>query len=123
MTNNLLEHVQEMTNDFERVITDHKSWHTNLGVPNWDVIKSHLLQSQLKTIELVKEELEGMRTIRLGEIKKANDWIMGARIGGDDGEITAARESLERECGGAFSLSQTITLLDTIIQDIKLQMK
>ena len=102
MTNNLLEHVQEMTNDFERVITDHKSWHTNLGVPNWDVIKSHLLQSQLKSFELLKEEI--------GKLNKPPE------IFTDD--ILCSVSS-----GYRSAIAKAITLLDTIIQDIKLQIK
>ena len=86
------------SNDFERVITDHKSWHTNLGVPNWDVIKSHLLLSQLKTIELAKESFE--KRVKNNETK-SDDYALGYDKG----------------------LQEVITLLDTIIQKIKSQIK
>lgn len=114
MTNNLLEHVQEMTNDFERVITDHKSWHTNLGVPNWDVIKSHLLQSQLKSFELLKEELEG----RMSELEKYPLSQNCPRM-----KKQGWCESCAEITGRISELKRAITLLDTIIQDIKLQIK
>ena len=68
-----------------------------------DEIKSHLLQPQLKIIELVKEEFQG----------KLN--VLYDSYGYEDGEEVVS--------GEIKALSQAITLLDTIIQDIKSQIK
>ena len=107
----LTEHVQEMTNDFERVITDHKSWHTNLGVPNWDVIKSHLLQSQLKTIELAKNELQRLMRDTLFD-------DCGICLPCINNLPCADKIKIHHE---NYGRSTAITLLDTIIQEVKVQ--
>lgn len=111
MNKSLTEHVKEMTNDFERVITDHNSWHTNLGVPNWDVIKSHLLLSQLKTIELLKEAIKEMDEEK-------------ARVASPDHpDYMFSLAQFNRVAGVNQMVRQAITLLDTIIQNIKSQIK
>jgi hypothetical protein len=120
MNKNLTEHVQEMTNEFERVITDHKSWHTNLGVPNWDVIKSHLLLSQLKTIELVKEDI-GNRASSFGNCIDPLDVVKS--ISHMIFKNPMQNSSDYQFLGKAQAYFEILTLLDTIIQDIKSQIK
>ena len=57
---------QQSEKRFEAVIADSKSWHTNLGVPNWDVIKRHnrqelslLVDEQIKEVEKMKISPKG----------------------------------------------------------------
>ena len=70
-------------------------------------IKTHFRYSQLKTIELLKEELEGMK-------RQICTW----NVQGQAEEIY-----VERDIEHTLALSQAITLLDTIIQDLKSQVK
>ena len=76
----------------------------------------HLLQSQLKTIELVKEEIEKMK-------------VAGGNYNcGEEGCCPPPKNEIEKEdvevqMGYNSALSQAITLLDTIIQNIKLEIK
>ena len=71
-------------------------------------IKSYI---QLKTIELVKEELEGEKK---NELSDSDIQLLSRHEREDYGEEVVGFNS---------ALSTAITLLDTIIQDIKLQMK
>lgn len=105
MTNNLLEHVKSigkgLINEYlefckkENIKTGyHQKLETTI-VSDWWIKQAFL--SQLKTIELVKEELE----------KEKGNYSC-------------------HECGSEgfdWALSKAITLLDTIIQEIKTQMK
>ena len=90
MNKSLTEHVQ--SEEFEKAVFQ---W-----AHDADGIKSHLLQSQLKIIELLKEELEDMEAPMELEFE------------------------LESYHEGFFdAVHRAITLLDTIIQEIKSQMK
>jgi hypothetical protein len=117
MKNNLTEHVQSLSKEFQdlkKVDVQDVEFHCE------DCEKrtlSHLLQSQLKTIELVKEELEGNKLevkhqdmcLAVDEDGKVNEHYCDCRYQ----EIVAYNNGI----------TKAITLLDTIIQDIKSQIK
>ena len=71
-------------------------------------LKSHLLQSQVKSFELLKEDFEGMK---IGQNVVINQVVRG--------KLKEANNDNTHN----HTLSQAITLLDTIIQNIKSQMK
>jgi hypothetical protein len=120
MKNNLTEHVQSIWESFEET---YPNWTLTVKHPYQDTwviqeheIKSHLLQSQLKTIELVKEEI--------GKMKVAG----GNYNCGEEGCCPPPKNEIEKEDVGVqigynLALSSAITLLDTIIQNIKLEIK
>ena len=130
MKNNLTEHVQSIGKEFnleletimrgmmvraydmgkKQVETPYTyTLDTDSAIKEWKQVKSHLLLSQLKTIELLKEKLERMK----------NGYIENREKGSEEFE----KAELLRTQGWNSALSQAITLLDTIIQEIKIQMK
>ena len=121
MKNNLTEHVQSIGKEFDEKMSEIISYiptqsHSKDGesllryvdVQNETGLKVMKLffLSQLKTIELVKEELEGMKI--LPEINLKDGY---------------QRDDMLKMKEHDKTLSQTITLLDTIIQKIKSQIK
>ena len=121
MNKSLTEHVQNIGKQSEELIRAMQLADRLLDEPNADpdddlrllarqlIIRSNKskLLSQLKTIELLKEELEGMK-------RQICTW----NVQGQAEEIY-----VERDIEHTLALSQAITLLDTIIQDLKSQVK
>ena len=113
MKNNLTEHVLNIEKEFDENLVEMsplrgQDMHNrpvlyDVEYDRIDEIKSHLLLSQLKTIELLKEELIE---------KKAS-----ANISFDASRPNAVAQ------GYNLGMEQSITLLDTIIQNIKSQIK
>ena len=96
MNKNLTEHVKSIEKDFDIKTESLAALISMKGyVGTREYIKSHLLLSQLKTIELLKEEIEKRRT-------RVNDTF---------------------SFGHDYAITEMVTLLDTIIQDIKEQIK
>ena len=92
MNKSLTEHVQSIGKEFDEKFYKWYYEKEGQGYKNLsELSKSHLLLSQLKTIELLKEEIEKRRT-------RVNDTFSF----GHDNAIT-----------------EMVTLLDTIIQEIK----
>ena len=106
MIKSLTEHVQSIGKEFDEILFSY-SKHDNFEAV-MEEIKTHFRYSQLKTIELLKEELEGM--------KKPEIPFDGFLTREDHVEVA-------EQNGYNSALSQAITLLDTIIQEVKLQMK
>jgi len=100
MKNNLTEHVQSIGKGFEEKYTWQRLGYMSNVASDMMVkeLKSHLLLSQLKTIELAKESFE--KRVKNNETK-SDDYALGYDKG----------------------LQEVITLLDTIIQKIKSQIK
>ncbi len=127
MKNNLTKHVLNIGKEFDENLVQMsplrgQDMHNrpvlyDVEYDRIDEIKSHLLLSKLKTIELVKEELEVKKLelkhqdtcLAVGENGKINEHYCDCRYQ----EIVAYNNGIV----------QAITLLDTIIQEIKLQMK
>ena len=104
MNKSLTEHVQ--SEEFEKAVFQ---WAHDCGIrlrgdAFEPIFKANFL-SQLKTIELVKKELEGMKN-EMPYPNANNGW---------------QKELEDEEKGFNSALSQAITLLDTIIQDLKSQ--
>ena len=116
MKNNLTEHVLNIGKEFDDQFSRPLIWEmfdsyikdrplNERGVlEDSRNLKFHLLLSQLKTIELLKEELKG-------QIMKTTETTIDIRKGLNSSDFYAWNAAL----------SQTITLLDTIIQDVKTQ--
>jgi hypothetical protein len=115
MKNNLTEHVQEeidkkidlfvIGHQMDRVFGNYCAQELK------DFLRTLLSESKLKTIELLKEEIKLLKTDerKVAVFGKGMDsWEAGTY---DEKQLVNA------------VLSQVITLLDTIIQKIKLQMK
>ncbi len=113
MKNNLTEHVLNIGKEFEEAFADYGGEYSDTTDAPTKFLKSHLLLSQLKTIELLKENLEGMKKEIPFEMKSMADIVAHPK----------EAECYDHDVGFNSALSQAITLLDTIIQDVKLQMK
>ena len=123
MKNNLTEHVQSLSKEFDEKFPPETTKDIGIydgdgetldGNPRCNInyeIKSHLLLSQLKTIELLKEEIGKLKSTQIGDYINSTE-------GGD-----VPRDEIEKEEIYNRGITQAITLLDTIIQEIKTQVK
>ena len=115
MKNNLTEHVQSIWESFEET---YPNWTLTVKHPYQDTwviqeheIKSHLLQSQLKTIELAKNELQRLMRDTLFD-------DCGICLPCINNLPCADKIKIHHE---NYGRSTAITLLDTIIQEVKVQ--
>jgi hypothetical protein len=126
MNKSLTEHVQGIGKDTDVIIESIRGGANNdgfhakslLAYPNQSdrytkPAKKDILLSQLKTIELVKEELEGMKK------ELHSKGCVVHKLG--HGHCTCQMPIVNS--GYNSALSQAITLLDTIIKEVRSQIK
>jgi tRNA A37 N6-isopentenylltransferase MiaA len=115
MKNNLTEHVQSIGKEFDEwEYMGQNHVHQIRPLTIIPEIKSHLLLSQLKTVELLKENL----VERMSELEKYPLSQNCPRM-----KKQGWCESCAEITGRISELKRLITLLDTIIQDTKNQIK